>query len=135
MTPFIDTNIFIRHIMADDPVQSPACLALFQSIERGELTVWTSHLVIAEIVFVLSRVYRLERPAVRDVILPLISLPGIKLEQKHLFTQTFELFTTLPIDYVDAYHAALLLHRGETTLYSYDADFDRVPALERLAPA
>lgn len=135
MIPFIDTNIFIRHVMADDPVQSPACLKLFQSIERGELTVWTSHLVIAEIVFVLSRVYRLERPAIRDVVLPLISLPDIKLDKKQLFDRVFEFYTTLPIDYVDAYHAALLEHRGATELYSYDTDFDRVSGVHRLTPS
>lgn len=134
MNVFIDTNIFIRHVMADDPVQSPACLKLFQAIERGEITVWTSHLVIAEIVLVLSRVYHLERSSIRDVILPLINLPGIKLEHKHLFEKTFTLFVSLPIDYVDAYHAAQLLIRQDKALYSYDADFDRVPNIKRLEP-
>jgi len=135
MMPFIDTNIFIRHLMADDPVQSPACLALFQAIEREELTVWTSHLVVAEIVFVLSRVYRLERADIRDIVLPLLSLPNIKLAQKQLFAQVFDLYATLPIDYVDAYHAALLLNRDAVSLYSFDADFDRVPGLRRQEPS
>lgn len=135
MMPFIDTNIFIRHLMADDPVQSPACLALFQAIEREELTVWTSHLVVAEIVFVLSRVYRLERVAIRDVILPILTLPNIKIDQKQMFVRVFDLYTTLPIDYVDAYHAALLLNRDAVSLYSFDADFDRVPGLRRQEPS
>ena len=131
MMPFIDTDIFIRHLMADDPVQSPACLALFQAIEREELTVWTSHLVVAEIVFVLSRVYRLERADIRDIVLPLLSLPNIKLDQKQLFARVFDLYATLPIDYV----AALLLNRDAVSLYSFDADFDRVPGLRRQEPS
>ncbi len=135
MIPFIDTNIFIRHFMADDRVQSPACLALFQAIEREELTVWTSHLVVAEIVFVLSRAYRLERVAIRDVILPILTLPNIKIDQKQMFVRVFDLYTTLPIDYVDAYHAALLLNRDGVSLYSFDADFDRVPGLQRQEPS
>lgn len=134
MIPFIDTNVFIRHVVADDPVQSPACLALFQSIERGELTVWTSHLVVAEIVFVLGRVYQLKRSAIRDVVLPLILLPNIKLDQKQLFGRVFDLYTTLPIDFVDAYHAALLHSREAVELLSYDTDFDRVPGLRRREP-
>lgn len=133
--PFIDTNIFIRHLMADDAVQSPACLALFQAIERGEIIVWTTHLVVAEIVFVLTRVYKIQRGSVRDILLPLLSLSGIKLEQKQLFGRVFELFASLSIDYVDCYHAALLESRGHDQLYSFDADFDRVPGIQRLEPA
>lgn len=50
----IDTNIFLRHLLNDDPVKSPQCLRLFQEIEQGTLTGWTSDLVIAELVFILQ---------------------------------------------------------------------------------
>jgi predicted nucleic acid-binding protein len=133
MTPFIDSNIFIRHIAADDPVQSPACLEFFRAVERGELVGWTSPLVVAEIVFVLSRVYNVGREGIRDAILPLLLLPGIRLDQKPLMKRVFELFVASSIDYVDAYHAALLEHQGGQ-LYSYDRHFDRVPGLQRMEP-
>ena len=133
MTAFIDTNIFIRHITADDPVQSPACLAFFQAIERGETTGWMSQLVVAEIVFVLSRIYKLDRAGIRDAILPLLLLPGIKLDQKQTMSRVFELFVTTSIDYIDAYHAASLEGRGGQ-LYSYDKHFDRLPGIQRLEP-
>jgi len=55
--------------------------------------------------------------------------------QKQLFAQVFDLYATLPIDYVDAYHAALLLNRDAVSLYSFDADFDRVPGLRRQEPS
>jgi predicted nucleic acid-binding protein len=82
--PFLDTNIFLRHILNDDPVKSPACFALIRAIERGETTVWTSELAIAEVVFVLEskRTYNVPRDTIRDVLLPLLSLPGIKLPHK-----------------------------------------------------
>ena len=133
---FLDTNVFIRHLTNDNPVQSPACFALIQAIENGEITAWTSDLVVAEVVFVLSskNIYHLNRDRVRDLLLPLISLPGIKLAHKGLYHRVFELYTTLPIDYVDAYNAALVLSRGETEIYSYDADYDRVPNVKRVEP-
>lgn len=134
MPPFIDSNIFIRHLMADDPVQSPACKALFAAIERGELIGWTSQLVISELVFVLGRVYRLERRNVREALLPLLSLPGLKVERKQIVNRVFELYAERSIDYVDAYHAALLESRGGGELYSYDTDFDRIPGLRRREP-
>lgn len=136
MTPFLDTNIFVRHLANDDPQRSPACLALIQAIEQGRIEAWTSDMVVAEIAYVLSskRSYNLDRETIRDLILPIINLPGIKLPSKRLYQRVFELYVSLPIDYVDAYHAALMESRKRNDLYSYDLDFDRVPGLTRLEP-
>lgn len=135
--PFLDTNIFLHHLTADDPERAPACLALFQAIEQGRLVVWTSDLVLAEIVFVLSskHTYGLGRETIRDLLLPLIGLPGLKLPHKRIYRRVFDLYTSLPIDYIDAYHAALMEQRREPELYSYDTDFDRIPGITRREPS
>jgi predicted nucleic acid-binding protein len=49
-------------------------------------------------------------------------------------TEVFELYTSLPIDYVDAFHAALMENRQRPEVYSYDGDFDRVVGLLRVEP-
>jgi predicted nucleic acid-binding protein len=138
MTPlrFLDTNIFLRHLTNDDPDKGQACLNLIRSIEQGKVVAWTSELVIAELVFVLSnkKTYGLSRERVRDVLLPLINLPGLKIPHKRLYGRVFELYTSRPIDYVDAYHAALMEGRGELELYSYDTDFDQLPGIRRFEP-
>jgi predicted nucleic acid-binding protein len=133
---FVDTNVFLRHVLNDDPRKSPACLALLQSIEQGRVDGWTSELVISEVVFVLGnkRSYDFGREVIRDALLPLIELSALKVPNRRLYRRVFELYTSLPIDYVGAYHVALMESRGETELYSYDADFDRVPSLRRLEP-
>jgi len=133
---FIDANIFLRHLLNDDPVKSPACFALIQSIEHGQVTAWTSELVIAELVWVLSsrQLYNLPRKRIRSLLLPLILLPHLRVPRKRLYVRVFDLYVSRPIDFIDAYHAALLEHRGETELFSYDRDFDRVPGLTRREP-
>lgn len=40
----------------------------------------------------------------------------------------------ITIDYVDAYHAALVESRGQRELYSYDTDFDLIGGMHRLDP-
>lgn len=134
--PFIDTNIFLRHLLNDDPVASPACFELIRRIEQGTLAAWTSDLVIAELVWVLSskRLYNFSREDIREVLLPIINLPGLELPRKRLYERIFELYVTLPLDYIDAYHAALAQQRGASEIYSYDADFDRVDGLTRREP-
>ena len=133
---FLDTNILLRHLMNDDPVQSPASLALIEAIEQRRVTAWTSDLVIAEVVFVLAnkRTYNLSREAIRDLLLPLINLAGLKLPRKRLYKRIFELYTTLPIDYIDCFHAALVERWRPAELYSFDTDFDRILGITRVEP-
>jgi uncharacterized protein len=133
---FLDANIFIRHLANDHPTQSPACLALIQAIEQGREVVWTSDLVIAEVVFVLSskHSYNVSRAAIRDMLLPLINLSGIKLANKGTYSRLFELYTSSSIDFIDAYNAALIEGSKHKEIYTYDAHFDLVPDIIRLEP-
>ena len=136
MARFVDTNIFLRHLLNDDPNASPRAFAVIQAIEQGKQSAWTSELVVAELVWVLGskQGYNLPRERIRSLLLPLIGLSGLSIPHKRLYPRIFELYVTLPIDYIDAYHAALLGQRGETELYSYDSDFDRVQGLTRREP-
>src|SRR3954447_25671399 len=133
--PFLDTNILLRHILNDDPDKSSACFALIQALEWGQTTVWTSELAIAEIVFVLEnkRTYNVPRETIREVLLPIIGMPGIKLTHKRLYRRVFDLYTNLPIDFIDCYHAALIEQR-DRVLFSYDTDFDRISGITRREP-
>jgi predicted nucleic acid-binding protein len=135
---FIDTNIFLRHLLKDDETKAEACLALFKQIEAGRLTAWTSDLTIAELVFVLSakrpNSYGFTRQQVSDALLPLLSLHHLHYPAKGLLPRIFELYTTTPMDFIDAYHIALVEQSGHATLYSYDRHFDRISLVQRLKP-
>lgn len=133
---FLDTNIFLRHLLNDLPDQSAACRELIRSIEDGHIVAWTTDLVIAEIVFVLAnpKTYDVSRAGIRDLLLPLINLAGLKIERKRLYPRVFDLYVSRPIDYVDAYHAALIESGQQGQLYSFDAHFDSIDGLTRLEP-
>lgn len=133
---FLDSNIFLRHLLNDDPVKAPACRELLRAIEQGKTVAWTTPLVISEIVFILSnpKTYALDRATIRDLVLPLLSLSNLKIERRRFYPRIFELYVSLPIDYVDACHAALLEYYRQDSLYSYDSDFDRIGGLTRLEP-
>lgn len=130
---FLDTNILLRHLLNDDAVLSPRARDMLAAIEQGSLTAWTSELVIAEVVFVLSgkRTYNMTPSEIAQLLLPIIRLPHLKLPRNTVFTRAFALYTGLPIDYIDAYNAALMQQRGTPDILSFDTDFDRLPALTR----
>jgi len=131
---FLDTNVLVRHITGDHPEQSPRARAVIRAIEAGERTVWTSHLVIAEVVFVLGGpVYGLDRDEIARALRLLIGLPGIKVARKPVLRAALGLYATHRADFIDCYHAAWLRNRGEQRVLTFDEDFETL-GLERVQP-
>ena len=132
--PFLDTNVLLRHLLGDDPVQSPAATHVLERVEKGELRVRTSDFVIMECVFTLQRTYRQSRVAIQEALLPLIEMPGVILPGKRHYRRVYELYTGLTLPFADAYHAVLMHRLRLSEIISFDADFDRVDGIRRLAP-
>jgi predicted nucleic acid-binding protein len=136
-TRLIDTNVLLRHLLADHPTHSPAATRLIREIEQGQQSAWTTSLTIAEVVFVLTskRTYDLPRAFVRQALLPLIELPNLKLAHKRLYRRVFDLYISHPkLSYVDAYEAARVEQEQPPELFSFDRDFDAIPTIIRVEP-
>lgn len=130
--PFLDTNVFLRHLRQDHPILSAKARAIFERIEGGDLKVRTCDTVIFETAFTLQRSYKQPRDRIADALLPLIELPGIILPGKRLFRRAFALYRSAsPIGFADCYHAALMERLGITEILSFDTDFDRLPGIKR----
>ena len=132
--PFLDTNILLRHVLNDDPDQSPRATAYLALIEQGEIKAHSADTVIFEAVFTLERRYRRPKQRIRDALLPLIELPGIVLPGKRRFRQVFHLYVERNLPFADAYHAVLMARRKLVTIVTFDRDFDRIAGIERIEP-
>lgn len=132
---FVDTNIFLRHFTGAPADQAAHARSLLAAIERGEIWAWTTETVIAELVWTLTGPqFRIPRASVVAFLGPLLTLTGLNVPRKQMYGRVFDLYVERGIDYVDAYHAALVEGRKQTALWSFDAYFDRVPGLSRLEP-
>jgi predicted nucleic acid-binding protein len=129
--PFLDTNIFVRHLRQDDPILSPKATAIFERIERGELQVRTSDTVVFETVFTLQRSYRQPRDRITEAVLALLELKGLVLPGKRAYRRVFALYRQGALGFADCYHVVLMERLGMTEILSFDTDFDRVPELTR----
>jgi uncharacterized protein len=130
--PFLDTNVFLRHLRQDHPVLSPKATAIFQRIEDGTLRVHTSDIVIFETVFALQRSYKQSRDLISDAVLPLLEMKGILLPRKRVYRRVFSLYRRGPLGFADCYHAVLMERLKTREILSFDTDFDRVPGIVRL---
>jgi len=132
--PFLETNIFLRHLRQDHADFSPRATALLRHIEQGSVKVHTADTVIFETVFTLERFYKQSKEAIRDTFLPLIELPGIVLPGKRRFRQVFSYYIEKNISFADAYHAVLMESLHLRQIISFDRDFNRISSVQRVEP-
>ena len=133
---FVDTNLFIRFLSRDDEEKAAKCKTLFEKALAGEVKLFTSELVIAEVVWVLQspKTYNQKPERIRELLLPLLTIKNLNFPNKELYPEVFELFASTNVDYIDAYNAVLMQQKGISDIYSYDIHFDLINNINRLEP-
>ena len=131
---FPDTNVLLRHLTRDDAAKAERALTLLLRVERGDEQVEASPLVTYEAIFTLHRQYRLPRQDVRNLLAPIVALPGLRLDNKHIIERALDLFVEHNADFADAFNVATMEARGITAIYSWDTDFDHFPGVTRVEP-
>ena len=131
---FLDTNIFIRFLTDDVPEKADACEKIFKKAVEKEETLFTTDLVIAEIVWVLESFYELPKKEVQDKVGKILNTPNLICPHKDLILSALVLYSEKNIDYIDACNALTLKEKGIEELYSYDKHYDRIDWLTRLEP-
>jgi len=131
---FIDTNLFIRYFTRDDEEKAQRVLSLLKRVERGEEKITTSSLVIFETIFTLQSFYQVPKQQVKELMLPILNLKGLKLPGKGLYQQALDNYVKKNVSFTDAFNATFMLKKGIKELYSYDEDFDKIKGIKRLTP-
>ncbi len=125
---FLDANVLIRYITGDVPQHLDACTALFRRLHSGEEHVYTSEVVIAEVVYVLSSrlLYQLGAADVASRLKPLVLLRGVSVPHKQTVISALDIYAGAgSIDFEDALQIAHMRRLGVSEIYSYDRHFDR----------
>lgn len=134
MLAFLDTNILVYLLTRVDDRKAERCRRLLRAVERGEINLAATELVIAETVWILESRTNLTPREIREVLLPLLQLPALRIPNKQLWPRVFDLYCEKRIDFVDAYNAAWMERTDLRQAYSYDRDFDRLEGVVRLTP-
>lgn len=132
---FVDTNVFLRFLVNDIPEQADACEAVFRRAVTGEEALYTTDMVMAEIVWVLESYYELSRSEVRAKMEKILNTPGLTFGNKEVIIHALALYDEKGVDYIDAYNAHILKAMGIEEIYSYDKHYDRLNWLKRIEPS
>jgi len=131
---FIDTNILLRYLTKDDPVQYPRCRQFFKKAQDGEILLVTSSLVIAELIWTLASHYRVPKENIIEKISIIIGSDAVQIPDKDLIAEALLLFGRKNVDYIDAYNSVLMRQLDLKEIYTYDKDFDKLETVRRLEP-
>jgi predicted nucleic-acid-binding protein len=132
---FADTNLFLRYLTNDVPVQADAVEQLLHRASDGEIVLVTNSLVIAEIVWTLESYYGLSRSSIKDKILAILNTPGLEAAEGDLLLEAIFWYEDKNIDFIDAFNGAWLLAQGLVTTYTFDRKhFSRIEGIKVQVP-
>lgn len=130
----LDTDVILLHLLDNHPELSPRATAFLERVERGEVRVELTDMVVFEVVFTLERTFRQPKSAIREVLFHFFDLPSFALPNKRLLRAALDDYVGLNVSFPDAYNAAVMRERGISQVASFDRHFDRFSDIERIAP-
>jgi len=130
LTPFVDTNIIIRHLTGDPPDLAARATAFLAASDELLL----ADLIVAETVYVLESFYEVPRTEVADLIRAVLAFPAMRTLDPALLLRSVEIYETYGVDFAEAYLAACAESAGVAQVASFDRALDRVPSITRIEP-
>lgn len=131
---FLDTNILLRYLTRDDEEKADRALALLERVERGDEQVLASPMVVFETVYTLQRSYRVPRPRIRELLVPILALRGLRIAERRVYFVALDIYVDHNVSFADAFNAAYMVAHGTAEVYTWDTDFDRLPGTTRREP-
>lgn len=103
---FVDANVFLRFLTADDQGQHQKAVRLFEAARRGECRLVTGPPVFFELAWTLRAAYKTPRVRVLEILSAVFATPGMTLMDAPLVADALTLASATGSEFADAYVAA-----------------------------
>lgn len=120
-----DTNIIIRYLIGDDAPLFGKAKSFFDEVKSGNIKAVILESVIAECIYVLTRIYKVPRRKAADSIIDILHYKGIANGDREELISALALFSENNLDIVDCILAAKTLAGGDT-LFSFDNELKKI---------
>lgn len=130
----LDANVVLRFLRNDDPKQSPAAAKLFEHAKAGKARVALSAVTVAEIFYVLSRVYKHTKPDTAAKLIPLIQSDVVEVENRARVLDSLKRVARVNVDFGDGYLAATAAE-GRDSIASFDSDLQAFADVVTVIPS
>jgi len=131
---FVDTNVFLRYLTKDDLSKYDRCRTMFKKALEGEMTISTSGMVIAELIWTLLSYYKVPKAEVVEKVSVILGTENLFIPDKDALADALVLYARKNVDFIDAYNVVFMKNHGLREIYSYDEDFEIVEDVHRREP-
>lgn len=122
----IDTNCIVRFLLDE----RPKSLKVEAILERKDVTIYLSEVVLAEVVWVLSSFYKVPKDVLCDKLQDFLLVESIECDHTLMF-KVLSMFRQNSISFIDAYLAAFAENQG-AKLFTFDNDFKHINGFNSL---
>lgn len=126
----IDTNLLLRFLLNDIPSQAQSVANLLKN-PPGSLIL--TDVAFAELAWVMVSFYQFPKVDIIEKLFSILNMDILSLN-KPLLSKTLKIYSENQIDYIDAYHAAVVSQDNLDSIFSFDKDFDKISSIKRQEP-
>ena len=128
----VDTNVLIRYLVQDDPVQGMKASAFIESaVEAGE-PVFIGNIVLCEMIWVLDSAYDYAKTDLIDCLDKILQTAGFNFESKDLVRAALEEFRNARVDFSDCLIGRIHQSSGCATTISFDIALRKLSTFQML---
>ncbi len=118
----VDANVVLRYLLKDHEEFYRKAENLFNDVLTGKRKVLLLHTVVAEVVYVLQKLYRVDRKEISEVLKELLKIKNIKVSDKGILLKALDIFAQKSLDFVDC---ILCAYSSKFTIVSFDKDIEK----------
>lgn len=116
----LDTNVIVRYVTGDDPVQSPLAAEVFARLAAEEPG-FVCREVLLELVWVLGHTYDYARVEIARVLEGLLSATELEIEEGQALGAVLHLYADRGFDFADLMIREVSLRRGASPVVTFDS--------------
>ena len=120
-----DTNTIVRYLVNDNPALYVKAKEFFDKVKNGDLKAVILESVIAECVYVLTKIYRVPRDRAAGSLIDVLRYKGIANVDQQELIRALSLFSEQGLDIVDCILYAKAAVGGDH-LFTFDADLNKL---------
>ena len=126
-----DTNTIVRYLIADEPAMHAKAKELFDKIKNGAGKAIILESVIAECIYVLTKIYKVPRDRAAGSLIDILHYKGIANDDQRELIRALSLFSEQSLDIVDCILCAKAVATCDY-LFTIDADLNKL--VKRISP-
>jgi len=125
----LDTNVLVRYIADDDPVQSPKARTVIQALTQAD-PAWICQASLLELVWLLDRKIKVDRAGISTVLRTLTDKKELEIENRREVVEALELYQRCRANYSDCLIAVVAQTAGCSKVVTFDRIAARAAGME-----